>query len=80
MTTRVGSFVGGHFHPRLVTALVTIAMIGTWRGRTFLDDDSGFDDVADFVPADTTARDSLPGSAAAAAVTPSRGTAHPAAA
>lgn len=81
MTTRIGSFVGDHFHPRLVTALVKVAMIGTWKGRTFLDDNAGFDDISDFVAAETTARDSLPGSAAATAVTPPpRGTAHPTAA
>jgi hypothetical protein len=40
----------GRFRPGLVTALVKVAMIGTWRGRTFLDDDLELDDVADFVP------------------------------
>ena len=38
------------FRPSLVTALVKVAMIGTWRGRTFLDDNLELDDVADFVP------------------------------
>jgi hypothetical protein len=34
----------------MLTALVKVAMIGTWRGRTFLDDNLVLDDVADFVP------------------------------
>jgi hypothetical protein len=44
----------GRFRPGLVTALVTVAMIGTWRGRTFLDDDLELDDVAGFVPDEPT--------------------------
>jgi hypothetical protein len=36
----------------MLTALVTVAMIGSWRGRTFLDDNMELDDVRDFVPAD----------------------------
>jgi hypothetical protein len=34
----------------MLTALVKVAMIGTWRGRTFLDDNLELDDVAGFVP------------------------------
>ena len=34
----------------LISALVKVAMIGTWRGRTFLDDNLVLDDVAGFVP------------------------------
>jgi hypothetical protein len=34
----------------MVTALVKVALIGTSRGRTFLDDDREFDDIAGFVP------------------------------
>ncbi len=40
----------GRFRPGLVAALVKVAMIGTWRGRTFLDDNRELDDVVDFVP------------------------------
>jgi hypothetical protein len=40
----------GRFRPSLVTALVKVAMIGTWRGKTFLDDDLELGDVAGFVP------------------------------
>jgi hypothetical protein len=38
------------FRPGLITALVKVAMIGTWRGRTFLDDNLELDDVVGFVP------------------------------
>lgn len=34
----------------MFTALITVATIGTWRGRTFLDDNLELDDVAGFVP------------------------------
>jgi hypothetical protein len=40
----------GRFRPGLVPALVKVAMIGTWRGRTFLDDNRELDDVVGFVP------------------------------
>jgi hypothetical protein len=40
----------GGFRPGLLTALVKVAMIGTWRGRTFLDDNLELDDIAGFVP------------------------------
>jgi hypothetical protein len=40
----------GSVRPGLLTALIKVAMIGTWRGRTFLDDNLELDDVAGFVP------------------------------
>jgi hypothetical protein len=40
----------GRFRPGLLTALIKVAMIGTWRGRTFLDDNLELNDVAGFVP------------------------------
>ncbi len=51
------------FRPGLVAAMVKIAMIGTWRGRTFLDDDLELDDIADFVPDEPSTPVQLPVSA-----------------
>lgn len=51
----------------MVTALVKVAMIGTWRGRTFLDDDLELDDLADFVPDEPAEPMRLPLSASATA-------------
>jgi len=60
------------FRPSLITALVKVAMIGTWRGRTFLDDNREYDDIADFVAADrddaTPLDDALPLQVSAPAV------------
>lgn len=52
MSTSLGRNAQGHLRPGLVVALVKVALIGTWRGRTFLDDDADLSDIADFVPAD----------------------------
>lgn len=46
---RMSAFTG-RFQPGLVTALVKVAMIGSSRRRSFLDDDQSLDDVAGFVP------------------------------
>ena len=53
----------GRFRPSLVTALIKVAMIGTWRGRTFLDDNLELDDVAGFVPDESAEPVHLPVSA-----------------
>lgn len=50
----------GRFQPGLLTALVKVAMIGTWRGRTFLDDNLELDDVAGFVPDEPTVPVQMP--------------------
>lgn len=50
----------GGFRPGLVTALAKVALIGTWQGRTFLDDNLVLDDVADFVPDESSAPVRLP--------------------
>jgi len=50
----------GRFRPGLVTALVKVAMIGSWNGRTFLDDNLDLADVADFVPVEPAASVRLP--------------------
>lgn len=55
MNTRIGSF-----RPGILPALVKVAMIGTWRGRTFLDDDRDLDDIEDFVPVETAPAVRLP--------------------
>jgi hypothetical protein len=52
MSTRVGRLTRELLRPRLVTALATVAWIGGWKGRSFLDDDLDLSDVADFVPAE----------------------------
>jgi hypothetical protein len=54
----------GRFQPGLLTALIKVAMIGTWRGRTFLDDNLELDDVAGFVPDQTAEPMRLPGGTA----------------
>jgi hypothetical protein len=74
MRTRIGRLTGAYCRPGLVTALVKVAMIGTWKGRTFLDDDSEFVDIAGFVPAEASTT-ALPDSPAAEA-----GGSHPVAA
>jgi len=53
MSTRLGTSLHGRFRPRMVIALVKVAMIGTWRGHTFLDDDRDLSDVAEFSPTDS---------------------------
>ena len=50
MSTHIGSFSTSISVPVSSTALVKVAMIGAWQGRTFLDDDNDLADVADFVP------------------------------
>lgn len=50
MSTRMRSPLAGLFSPRLAIALVKIALIGTWNGRTFLDDDADLSDIAGFAP------------------------------
>lgn len=55
MSPRIGSV-----RPGLLTALIKVALIGTWRGRTFLDDDRDLSDVADFEPAETAPAGHLP--------------------
>lgn len=55
MSTRIGSF-----RPGTLAALVKVAMIGTWRGRTFLDDDRDLADIADFVPVEAATAVRLP--------------------
>ncbi len=69
MSTRIGSFVDEHFRPGLVTALIKVAMIGAWKGRTFLDDDNDLADVADFVPTELAPPVPLSAPAAAEAAT-----------
>ncbi len=46
---RMSAFTG-RFQPGLVTALVKVAMIGSSRRRSFLDDNRLLDDVVGFVP------------------------------
>ena len=75
MSTRIGRFAREYCHPGLITALVKVAFIGTSKGRTFLDDDADFDDIADFVPAE-----SPPALAAPAPGDAARGGSHPVAA
>jgi hypothetical protein len=74
MRTRVGGFALDYCRPGLLAALLKIAVIGTWRGRTFLDDDADLADVADFVPAET-----MPMPAASPSAAPAGGS-HPVAA
>lgn len=71
MSTRIGSTETRRFRPGLLAALVKVAMISTWRGRTFLDDDLDLADVADFVPAEPTQPLILPRKAE-----PTNGTGH----
>lgn len=52
MSTRLVSSLHDRLPARLVTALLKVAMIGWWQGRTFLDDDQDLSDVADFTPAE----------------------------
>ncbi len=61
--------------PSLVMALVKVAMIGAWRGRTFLDDDREFDDLADNVPNPPATQ--LPVAPSAAGSTLEQPAAHP---
>lgn len=49
----MGSPLSGRLAPGLVVALVKIALIGTWSGRTFLDDDADLSDIADFTPVES---------------------------
>jgi hypothetical protein len=65
MSTRIGGF-----RPGVVTALLKVALIGSWNGRTFLDDNLVLDDVADFVPTETATPVRLPVAEAGAPVAP----------
>jgi hypothetical protein len=51
MSTRPSSFLEHHFRPRLVTALLRVAVIGAWRGPSIVDDNDDLSDVEDFVRA-----------------------------
>ncbi len=62
----MGSLLRDRFQPSLVIALAKVALIGTWKGRTFLDDDSDLSDVAEFTPVDSIAPAALSHAADAA--------------
>jgi hypothetical protein len=81
MSTSIGRFARSHFRPGLVTALVQVAMIGSSRGRSFLDDDRELSDIADFVPTDEAPRlEAAAIERATAVADPLPGDSHPVAA